>query len=129
MLLTVPLRKHIKSLNAIFEGFRGAGGTVQSPSGQTFQERRINESILASLERQVLDAIAARLPEWVSPDRLTVLGVLGGAITGISCFATHLDANFLYVAVIGVLLNWFGDSLDGSLARFRSIERKTYGPY
>ncbi len=102
---------------------------MQSPSGEIFNERRVNDSFVASPEKRLLTAIAARLPQWVSPDRLTVLGVLGGAITGISCFATHLNTNFLYIAVIGVLINWFGDSLDGSLARFRNIERKTYGPY
>src|SRR5271165_4429975 len=102
---------------------------MQPPSGQSFHVSRVNDSFVASTERQVLAAIAASLPEWVSPDKLTVLGVLGGAITGISCLATYVNMNFLYIAVIGVLINWFGDSLDGSLARFRGIERRTYGPY
>ena len=102
---------------------------MQPPSGQSFHVSRVNDSFVASTERQVLAAIAASLPEWVSPDKLTVLGVLGGAITGISCLATYVNMNFLYIAVIGVVINWFGDSLDGSLARFRGIERKTYGLY
>jgi len=102
---------------------------LQSASGQTFSVRRVNESILASPEKLVLNAIVARLPEWVSPDMLTVLGVLGGATTGIACFATHLNTNFLYIAVLGEFINWFGDSLDGSLARFRGTERRIYGPY
>jgi archaetidylinositol phosphate synthase len=102
---------------------------MQSASGPTFSIRRINESILASRERQLLDAVAARLPPWVSSDSLTMLGVLGGAITGISCFATHLNTNFLYIAVLGEFINWFGDSLDGSLARFRGTERRIYGPF
>src|SRR5271165_6301135 len=102
---------------------------MQPPSGQSFHVSRVNDSFVASTERQVLAAIAASLPEWVSPDKLTVLGVLGGAITGISCLATYVNMNFLYIAVIGVVINWFGDSLDGSLARFRGIERKIYGLY
>ena len=102
---------------------------MQSASGPASPIRRVNESILASRERQLLNAIAARLPEWVSSDSLTVLGVLGGAITGTSCFATHVNIKFLYIAVLGEFINWFGNSLDGSLARFRGTERRIYGPF
>ncbi len=102
---------------------------MQAASGQTFLERRVNESVLASTESQLLNAIAARLPDWVSSDSLTLLGVLGAAITGVACFATHLSSKFLYVAVLGEIINWIGDSLDGSLARFRGTERRIYGPY
>lgn len=102
---------------------------MQAASGQTFLERRVNESVLASTETQLLNAIAARLPDWVSSDSLTLLGVLGAAITGIASFATHLSTKLLYVAVLGEIINWVGDSLDGSLARFRGTERRIYGPY
>ena len=102
---------------------------MQAPSGQSFHVGRVNDSFVASSERRLLDAIAASLPEWVSPDKLTLLGVVGGALTGVACFATHVNLNYLYIAVIGLVINWFGDSLDGSLARYRRIERKIYGLY
>ena len=102
---------------------------MEAASTQGFAERRVNDSLLALPERRILNAIAARLPWWVRSDSLTILGVLGGAITGLSCFATHISTSFLYLAVLGEFINWVGDSLDGSLARFRGAERKIYGPY
>lgn len=88
---------------------------------------RIHDSLLAARERRLLTSIAARLPLQIAPDHLTSIGVAGGAITAIGCIGAHWHTGSLFVAVAGLIINWFGDSLDGSLARFRGIERPRYG--
>lgn len=88
---------------------------------------RIHDSLLASRERKLLTSIAARLPKQITPDHLTSLGVAGGAITALGCIGAHWHVQWLFVAVAGLFINWFGDSLDGSVARFRGIERPRYG--
>ena len=85
--------------------------------------------LLAKPEKRLLTWIAARLPRWILPDDLTALGVL--AALGI-CVAYQLSndsLDWLWVASGLLVLQWFGDSLDGTLARVRKIERPTYGYY
>jgi phosphatidylglycerophosphate synthase len=67
------------------------------------------------------------MPSWVTPDHLTAVGVLGAVIAGAGYFASNWRPAFLFLASLGVLVNWFGDSLDGSLARHRKAERPGYG--
>jgi phosphatidylglycerophosphate synthase len=88
---------------------------------------RIQENLLAYQERRLLNWICPRLPQWVTPDKLTLLGLLGAAMVFAGYAASHLDANWLWLSVGGYCVHWFGDSLDGSLARFRAIERPRYG--
>ena len=88
---------------------------------------RIHQSWLAAGEKRLLIAIARRLPAWVSPDFLTLLGVLGALLTGLCYVGSRHSAWFLWGAIAGLKLNWFGDSLDGTLARVRGIERPVYG--
>jgi phosphatidylglycerophosphate synthase len=88
---------------------------------------RIQDNIVASAERTVLTYICRRLPGWVTPDRLTLVGLLGGAVVLVGYALSNLSLGFLWLAILGYGLHWFGDSLDGSLARFRGIERKRYG--
>ncbi len=88
---------------------------------------RIHQSWLAAREKQLLIAIASRLPAWVTPDRLTLLGVAGALLTGLAYVGTRSSPWFLWLACAGLVLNWFGDSLDGTLARTRKIERPVYG--
>ena len=85
--------------------------------------------LLAKPEKRLLTWIAARLPRWVLPDDLTALGVL--AALGV-CAAYQLSndsIDWLWVASGLLAVQWFGDSLDGTLARVRKIERPTYGYY
>ena len=88
---------------------------------------RIHDSWLAAREKRLLIAIASRLPRWVTPDHLTLLGLFGAALTGGAFIATRRSPDFLWLACFGLWLNWFGDSLDGTLARTRRIERPVYG--
>jgi archaetidylinositol phosphate synthase len=85
--------------------------------------------LLAAPEKRLLRWIAARLPRWIVPDDLTIVGVL--AALGI-CAAYQLSndgTGWLWVASGLLVLQWLGDSLDGTLARVRKIERPTYGYY
>jgi archaetidylinositol phosphate synthase len=85
--------------------------------------------LLAAPEKRLLRWIAARLPRWILPDDLTLLGVL--AAFGV-CAAYQLsnnDSAWLWAASGLLVVQWVGDSLDGTLARVRKIERPTYGYY
>ena len=89
--------------------------------------RRVNDSLLGPLERVGLAWMASRLPAWVLPDHLTLLGLVGALLTGAGFILSHWYLAWLLLACVGLLANWFGDSLDGTLARLRHIERPQYG--
>ncbi len=88
---------------------------------------RIQENILARSERRLLNWLCARLPASVTPDRLTSVGMIGSVLIFVGYFASNLDRNWLWLSIAAFFVQWFGDSLDGSLARWRKIERPRYG--
>ena len=88
---------------------------------------RVNDIFLGPLERPALKWLSERMPAWVNPDLLTAFGLCGAVLIFISYWLTNIDKNFLWLASFGFLINWFGDSLDGTLARYRKIERPHYG--
>lgn len=88
---------------------------------------RIQRNLLAIGERRLLTWLSAHMPLSVTPDRLTTLGFLGAAGVGAGFALSSFDPAWLWVAVACFFINWFGDSLDGSLARFRKIERPNFG--
>ena len=88
---------------------------------------RIQENLVARAERRLLNAICARLPLWVKPDLLTAIGVGGAVMVFAGYLASNVDTAWLWLAIAGYVVQWFGDSTDGSLARFRRIERPRYG--
>lgn len=89
--------------------------------------QRVNDILLGPLERPALRWLAAHMPPWVTPDLLTAIGTIGAAIIFFSYWLSNAHAAFLWLASLGLVVNWFGDSLDGTLARFRKIERPKYG--
>jgi archaetidylinositol phosphate synthase len=91
------------------------------------RQPRLNASLLAPVERPALSWLAAHMPRAATPDHLTAIGVLGAVIVFIGYLLCWFDAAFLWVVNAGVMMNWFGDSTDGTLARFRKIERHRYG--
>lgn len=92
-----------------------------------FTPRRTNQGILQPLERPTLQWLAQRMPGWVTPDILTGIGFIGICMAaGAYLLAAQCPA-FLWLASAGLVVNWFGDSLDGTLARYRKIERPRYG--
>jgi len=89
--------------------------------------QRIQGNMLARAERVLLTWLCARLPGWVTPDRLTGLGLVGAVMVFAGYAASGIDLDWLWLAVAGFVVHWFGDSLDGSLARYRRIERPRLG--
>ena len=91
------------------------------------KHKRENKILLGFLERPALRWLAAHMPAWVTPDILTWIGVGAAVLIFVSYALTNISPNYLWLANLGFLLNWFGDSLDGTLARYRKIERPRYG--
>ena len=91
---------------------------------------RLNRAVLARVERHALEWIARRLPEAMTPDVLSVLGLVAMAGAGLA-FASFqwADRGAAAGVVAALFANWFGDSLDGTVARVRGIERPRYGYY
>jgi phosphatidylglycerophosphate synthase len=89
--------------------------------------QRVNDILLGPLERPALRWLSAHMPAWVTPDVCSGIGVFGAFLTLICYGLSNFDRNFLWLASFGYVVNWFGDSLDGTLARYRHIERPKYG--
>ena len=85
--------------------------------------------ILAAPEKRALHWLAAHTPKWINSDHLTLLGLLAMLMAGASYWASGAHKMALLSAVACLALNWLGDSLDGTLARFRGCQRPRYGYY
>ncbi len=88
---------------------------------------RVQANLVARHERRALDWMCERMPHEVTPDALTLGGVAGAVLAFAGYCATRLDPAFVWLATLGIVVHWFGDSLDGSLARHRGCERPRYG--
>lgn len=86
-------------------------------------------SVLSGLEKRLLVFLAERMPRAINSDHLTVLGLLGMLGAGLSFWASGREPLALVGVVVCLFLNWFGDSLDGTLARVRRNQRPKYGYY
>jgi len=80
-------------------------------------------------EKKALQWLAPRMPAWINSDHLTLLGLFSMLLAGASFWMAQWNEYFLVMVVIALALNWFGDSLDGTLARFRNCQRPRYGYY
>ncbi len=85
--------------------------------------------VLSEVEKRLLIGISQRLPRWVLPDHLTLLGMLGSALITFAYVMSNHAVWWLWIANLGFVINWFGDSLDGTTARVRKIQRPRYGFY
>jgi phosphatidylglycerophosphate synthase len=94
-----------------------------------FKTVREHKAITASAEKRLLIFIANRLPRVINSDHLTALALVAMAMAGGAFAAARWDRRALWFVVIALVLNWFGDSLDGTLARVRRVERPRYGFY
>lgn len=88
---------------------------------------RIQTSILNRLEKKVLIKLATIQPRWVTSDMLTYLGVVGAIICAIGFTLAHINIRYLWLSSLGLVINWYGDSLDGTIARVRQTQRPVYG--
>ncbi len=91
--------------------------------------RRELPSLTAAVEKKALLWLAARMPPWVGSDHLTALGLLAMAAAGAAYVAARESSAWLHVVNVLLVVNWFGDSLDGTLARYRNRSRPRYGFY
>jgi phosphatidylglycerophosphate synthase len=90
---------------------------------------REHRSVLAAAEQQLLMAIARRLPPWISSDQLTLLGLVSMPAAGLAFAHIAGSAPNVTWFALALAANWFGDSLDGTLARVRQCPRPNYGYY
>ena len=103
--------------------------TLVSDSGIFKNHSRTQESILAPLEKRFLRWAASRIPDFIGPDHLTILGFAGQVLAGVFYALTSKWPPFFYFVNFCIVINWFGDSLDGTLARYRNKQRPRYGFY
>lgn len=91
--------------------------------------RRVNRSLTAAAEKRALEWMAERAPSWLSSDQLTLFGFLAQISAGIFYRFAFYNRYALLLVCLCLVLNWFGDSMDGTLARVRKQQRPRYGFY
>ena len=92
---------------------------------QPRQAQRIQTSFINGVEKKALVWLAKRQPRWVTSDMLTAVGTLGALLVGVGFVMTCRSIDWLWLSVAGLAINWYGDSLDGTLARVRNCQLKT----
>ena len=90
---------------------------------------RIQTSVLNALEKKVLVWLAQRQPRWMTSDILTYMGTFGAVVIAAGYILSAWNINYLWLSSLGFIINWYGDSLDGTLARVRKTQRPIYGYY
>ncbi len=90
---------------------------------------RLQTSVLSAAERRLLIRLAGLLPSWITSDQLTVVALLAMAAAGASYWLASVSKIGLVLVVLFLAVNWFGDSLDGTVARVRQCQRPRYGFY
>jgi len=89
---------------------------------------RNRTNLLKIYEQRTLAYLVQKIPSWISSDMLTAIGFLGSIVIFISfVLASHFGEVYLLLGVLGFMICWFGDSLDGRIAYFRNKQRKWYG--
>jgi phosphatidylglycerophosphate synthase len=91
--------------------------------------RRVNQALTARLEKRALVWMAERTPQWVTSDGLTLLGLGAQVGAGLCYWLARYHRDGLVGVILCIVLNWLGDSLDGTLARVRGQQRPRYGFY
>lgn len=91
--------------------------------------QRIQTSLLNGVEKKALVWMAERLPSWVTSDMMTWVGTFGAFVVGLGFALTNYSPQWFWLASFGLVINWFGDSLDGTIARVRQQQRPVYGFY
>ena len=104
-------------------------GSALAGSSRFASARRVNRSLTASIEKQALTWMAQRAPRWITSDGLTLLGLLAQFGAGAFYAISGSNRYWLLGVIACIILNWFGDSMDGTLARVRNQQRPRYGFY
>jgi archaetidylinositol phosphate synthase len=100
-----------------------------TPRKEFREATRVLTSVLAPLEKRTLIWLAHRMPRWVNSDHLTALALVAMLLAGLSYWLSSVNWLGLPLVVVCLAANWFGDSLDGTLARVRNHQRPRYGFY
>ena len=103
--------------------------TTTSSTTDFVEATRHSTSILMAAERRCLLWLAARLPRSINADHLTSLALAAMAAAGACFWAARFNRLWLAGVVVSLAVNWFGDSLDGTVARVRQQQRPRYGFY
>lgn len=90
---------------------------------------RIQTSVLNALEKKILVWLAERQPKWITSDILTFIGTFGAVVIATGYVLSSRNISWLWLSSLGFVINWYGDSLDGTLARVRNHQRPIYGYY
>ena len=106
-----------------------ASATLKVAAQPTGTHVREHTSVLAAAEKRLLIWIAQRLPDWLNSDHLTALGAVAMVGTAAAFAAASMDVRWLALVPVLLAVNWFGDSLDGTVARVRNQQRPRYGFY
>lgn len=85
--------------------------------------------VTVQIERRTLQWLAPRLPRPINSDHLTGLALGAMAIAGLAYWLSAFQIHALWLVNLCLAVNWFGDSLDGTLARIRNHQRPRYGFY
>jgi phosphatidylglycerophosphate synthase len=105
------------------------GTLAEARRGNFRQATRIHGSFLAAAEKRALIWMAERMPGRVNSDHLTLVGFAGQIATAVCYALAAYDRRMLLAAGVCLAVNWFGDSLDGTVARIRQQQRPRYGFY
>ncbi len=92
-------------------------------------QNTVNTAITAKVEERLKEIICPRIPLWMNPDHLTAIGVLGIVMVSSGFIFGFANRYYLLLVILGLIVNWFGDSFDGSIARYRKRTRPNYGYY
>jgi archaetidylinositol phosphate synthase len=92
-------------------------------------QEAVNTALTAKTEEKLKEIICPRIPKWIGPDHLTVIGIIGIIVVSIGFPLGFLNRYYLGLVPLGLIINWFGDSFDGSIARYRKRTRPNYGYY
>lgn len=90
---------------------------------------RIQTSILNGVEKKALVYLANKQPQWVTSNILTFIGSLGAVLIAAGYMLSDININYVWISSLGFVVNWYGDSLDGTLARVRNRQRPIFGYY
>jgi len=106
-----------------------AAAHVAAPATPAPDATRVLSSVLAPLEKRVLIYLASRMPRSINSDHLTILALVAMLGAGLSYWMAERYPIGLALVVVCLAINWFGDSLDGTVARVRQQQRPRYGFY
>src|SRR5947209_1950331 len=108
---------------------RPVAATIENPQSGFANAVRVHNALTARLEKRLLTWMALRLPDAIGPDHLTALGFASQVLAGVAYALSSRDGRFLWLVNFFLAVNWFGDSMDGTVARVRNRQRPRYGFY